>query len=943
FQSLSVKILNEIDQVTTESKPIEVNSQTIKVDSNSNETKTNETTMMYPTNNNEHIINTAVDETSTTNTDISDPHWDGYTSSPFYSNSVTVEDVCLNEKTQPILPWDELFFELDPIEDIPKKQNTNHYTTPKQRLRFTRRASACVYQTNGNLNQKFNNQSTNNNHSHHHYYYHHHHHHYDNQKKLKSNSRSIKLTDKKDSLSSCEYSESSIETTTSDFKNDFTNNPNLIYRRRLSQQIKMFEDEFVELDNIINDSLEQLNHVTNLNCFKKFNFTKQESYSSLDSTKSRESNFSFYNCTSNTFIQQSNSSNFNYIPKYSDLLAICHTNISNLKLIKNLIKANLRKESAADNSNPHLFTYQYEFKENQQLLQFKQQKLDYYLVKLEDTINKWEMLETKLSEAKSLDEAIGELLAELKTLKNSVEFIQNSTKLDPNVLYFSSIDNLQNIISQFEEKSFLLTDILNKLYEQNKLYTNFVNSEKEVLQLDPSVQSYLDQVKNELDSIEEIHKQTSLDLKIKKKKLENLLKNWCQVEDIKNLIDNQIKKYDSELIYDCSINCTQSSSFLNETAREETLNKNLNNRNLLDLLNQSDLDRIESNLTIFETNLNLFRRELFDLFKFKSETVTVTDLESIVSKYSLYLDQFKNKFNYLKELLSYKNRTQIELENSVMSKHSSIIQKIDLINSNKIKTNTNFNLNDQNDILTNIHLDFQIDDHQTSHFSNLKTSTPRYRHIEIENTIQPKLGGRRLNYKSEEKLSDKSIQTDVLETKSKIKNNKNLKSTDSGIVMSSFDSTDMGSCASSTPFSSSLVKTESSTENISSHKTKELEKVSELSPLVIESNFIKKRKMELERKIDEIEVIKPVENLEELAEEKIEDLEREIEEETRPKTKMSFVKILFYSLFLSLIFVFFMYYIMPKVMPKCCDFKRDYLWFNVMTFFNDDEDRLVPF
>jgi hypothetical protein len=37
---------------------------------------------------------------------------------------VTVEDICINEKTQPILPWDELFFELEPIDDVlPFKNN----------------------------------------------------------------------------------------------------------------------------------------------------------------------------------------------------------------------------------------------------------------------------------------------------------------------------------------------------------------------------------------------------------------------------------------------------------------------------------------------------------------------------------------------------------------------------------------------------------------------------------------------------------------------------------------------------------------------------------------------------------------------------------------------------------------------------------------------------
>jgi hypothetical protein len=74
---------------------------------------------------NPNVLVTPIDETSTTATDVSDPHWDGYTSSPYYSNSVTVENVYVNEKARPILPWDELFFELEPLDDISIKQNVS--------------------------------------------------------------------------------------------------------------------------------------------------------------------------------------------------------------------------------------------------------------------------------------------------------------------------------------------------------------------------------------------------------------------------------------------------------------------------------------------------------------------------------------------------------------------------------------------------------------------------------------------------------------------------------------------------------------------------------------------------------------------------------------------------------------------------------------------------
>lgn len=63
--------------------------------------------------------------TSTINTDVS---WDGYTDSPFYSNSATAEDVDSEDnskKIQPILPWDELFFELEPLDDL-SQNNVRH-------------------------------------------------------------------------------------------------------------------------------------------------------------------------------------------------------------------------------------------------------------------------------------------------------------------------------------------------------------------------------------------------------------------------------------------------------------------------------------------------------------------------------------------------------------------------------------------------------------------------------------------------------------------------------------------------------------------------------------------------------------------------------------------------------------------------------------------------
>ena len=66
------------------------------------------------------------EEVNAVNTEMSDPHWDGYTSLPY--TSLAIDHTCINEKAQPILPWDELFFELEPLDEMPLKQNVNHLT-----------------------------------------------------------------------------------------------------------------------------------------------------------------------------------------------------------------------------------------------------------------------------------------------------------------------------------------------------------------------------------------------------------------------------------------------------------------------------------------------------------------------------------------------------------------------------------------------------------------------------------------------------------------------------------------------------------------------------------------------------------------------------------------------------------------------------------------------
>jgi hypothetical protein len=72
---------------------------------------------------------TTGDETYTTNTtDMSDPHWDGYTSTTFYQtiNNDNYSN-CDHQCNEALLPWDDIFFELDSNDDFIQKFNVGFF------------------------------------------------------------------------------------------------------------------------------------------------------------------------------------------------------------------------------------------------------------------------------------------------------------------------------------------------------------------------------------------------------------------------------------------------------------------------------------------------------------------------------------------------------------------------------------------------------------------------------------------------------------------------------------------------------------------------------------------------------------------------------------------------------------------------------------------------
>lgn len=60
---------------------------------------------------------------------MSDPHWDGYTSSTFYqqiNNNNNNSDYNYDHQcNEALLPWDDIFFELDSNDDFMQKFNVS--------------------------------------------------------------------------------------------------------------------------------------------------------------------------------------------------------------------------------------------------------------------------------------------------------------------------------------------------------------------------------------------------------------------------------------------------------------------------------------------------------------------------------------------------------------------------------------------------------------------------------------------------------------------------------------------------------------------------------------------------------------------------------------------------------------------------------------------------
>lgn len=232
--------------------------------------------------------------------------------------------------------------------------------------------------------------------------------------------------------------------------------------------------------------------------------------------------------------------------------------------------------------------------------------------------------------------------------------------------------------------------------------------------------------------------------------MENLLKSWQSLESInKNLylnFDCFKKEFNIDGAYYDKNNNSNRNDLINLTLDRF---KSTDNKCIYDILKKSILSEIETNLNQFETKLDQFNKELNSLELIES---SVSNLFSVYNTYLSDLDKFKYELSYLKDLYEsakmnlnyfFNSSSCYYINSDDNLKHDKCTQSSsDKLKTfefrNKIEHNIDYDLQPnqkQDDMLTNIHLDFHLND--TIDDSNFQmTSTPRYRLIEIENSIQ---------------------------------------------------------------------------------------------------------------------------------------------------------------------------------------------------------------
>ena len=421
---------------------------------------------------------------------------------------------------------------------------------------------------------------------------------------------------------------------------------------------------------------------------------------------------------------------------------------------------------------------------------------------------------------------------------------------------------------------------------------------------------------------------------------------------------------------------------------EETFNtlKNLKQN----LLSEQSLNDFTTELKNFETNLNNFKSDLILSNCFQLNTVIV----EVYNLYQIEMDQFKFELSYLTKKNSSKLETFLKMDQKCVDPNCENYKKFNY------KSTATTDNDESNEIMTNIHLDFHMNDSIDENNFQM-TSTPRYNHhhhIQIENSInQFKQDSLLLTKtycdKSMATVDDKYSQTDFIDLKTpnktksdkrlyqstdfstnKLNSKKNLnthRSLDSGI-MCGLDNTSasygLGSYSSSSPLNYSFANKTNSSEVINQEKDLngihahfdastytyapiELNSIYKIEePLIVDEQHLRKRQLNsslINNKIEEVDTLVTTSDSEinftktELAilNQDVIDTKIAIDDVkniSKKQNEFSFFRLLKYFFLFIFLVCLFVFFILPSLMPSCCDFRKEFLIFNEKNYNYDD-------
>ena len=115
------------------------------------------------------------------------------------------------------------------------------------------------------------------------------------------------------------------------------------------------------------------------------------------------------------------------------------------------------------------------------------------------------MLETidEKREVSEFDLNLVNLMDELEPLRSAIDYISNLCKEK----HFDSIEALESRLNELEDKSLSLSEILKSIKEQKRIYNAFLENAIDLTR----DENLVIKLKNEISSIEEYYKRTSVE------------------------------------------------------------------------------------------------------------------------------------------------------------------------------------------------------------------------------------------------------------------------------------------------------------------------------------------------------------------------------------------------------------------------------------------------